>query len=393
MAPAWRLRLIYFLYYGAVGAFLPYYAPYLRGLGFSGGAIGAVQMLGPLVAPVAALGWAAVADRTGAPERALRLATTVSALGAALLPLAATPLAAGAVVLLQALGDRAVVPLLDTLTLEHVRDHPGQSYARIRLAGSVGFALLSLLVGWLLALRGDRPGDLAVPLAVAALVAGYALAAGRLPHAAAARGPRPGWPEVRALLGDRGLLLLLAACAVHWLACAPFHLLFGLFVRERGLPSAVTGLGMSAGVAAEVAVLLAFPRLERRFALRALFAAAFAGSSLRWLLLSGAEGAAAVIGLQLLHGLTFGLFWGSAVAAMSRLVPGPLRATGQAIFSAVVFGGGNGLGYVLSGLGLDRFGAVAPLFRWAGVIELVPLLGALAVLGWTTPGSYSSSRK
>ncbi|HET9551569.1 MAG TPA: MFS transporter [Anaeromyxobacteraceae bacterium] len=393
MSSAWRLRLLYFLYYGAVGAFLPYYAPYLRGLGFSGGAIGTVQMLGPLVAPVAALGWAALADRTGAPERTLRLATLLSAAAAAFLPLAATPLAAGAVVLAQALGDRAVVPLLDTLTLEHVRDHPGQSYARIRLGGSIGFALLSLLVGWLLAARGDRPGDLAVPLTVSILVAGYALAARGLPHAEAPRGPRPGWPQVRALLQDRGLLLLLAAGAVHWLACAPFHLLFGLFVRERGLPSAVTGLGMSAGVAAEVAVLLLFPRLERRFSLRALFAAAFAASSVRWLLLAGAEGAAAVIALQLLHGFTFGLFWGSAVAAMSRIVPGPLRATGQAIFSAVVFGGGNGLGYQLAGLGLDRYGAVAPLFRWAGVIELLPLLGALAVLGRPTLGSFSRSGK
>ncbi|HET9599296.1 MAG TPA: MFS transporter, partial [Anaeromyxobacteraceae bacterium] len=67
MAPAARLRLFYALYYGAVGANLPYFAAYLRGLGFSGEAIGTVQMAGPLLAPAVALAWGAAADRLGAP--------------------------------------------------------------------------------------------------------------------------------------------------------------------------------------------------------------------------------------------------------------------------------------------------------------------------------------
>lgn len=377
MAPAWRLRLLYFLHYGAVGTLLPYFAPYLRGLGFSGTQIGTVQMLGPLVSPLAALGWAGWADRRGAPDRALRLATTLALLAAAALPLALTPLAVGAVVLVQSLGERAVVPLLDSMTLDHVRRTPGASYARVRLGGSLGFAALALLTGALLALRGDRQGDRLLPLLALGLSAATALVAARLPAASPPAGPRPGWAEVRALLGDRSLLGLLAVCALHWLACAPFHLFFGLLVRDRGLPSAVTGLGMGAGVAAEVVFLLWFPRLEGRFRLRTLLAVAFAGSTLRWVLLSMAEGAAAVIALQLLHGLTFGLFWGSAVAALGRVVPPRLRSTGQALFTAVVFGGGNALGYQLAGLAYDHYGSTPPLFWWAGLIEAIPLMGVL----------------
>ena len=372
MAPATRLRLFYLLYYGNVGTYLPYFAAYLRGRGFTGEQIGLVQMVPSLLAPVVAISWASFADHRATPQRALRLATGWAALAVLLLPFAREPWQVGAVVLLMSLGDRAVVPLADSITLEWCRDNPGTSYARIRLFGSIGFIVLALLVGRALTLRGDRPADLLVPAVVVLCAAGYALVARGAP-AAARHVARPVARDLADLARDRRLHLLLAASALHWAACAPFHLLFGVFVRDLGLTADVTGIGMGLGVLAEIAVLLAFPRLEARVPLRGLFAIAFVASAVRWALLSQATGPAAVAGLQLLHGLTFGLFWGSATRALAGLVPPPLRATGQAVFTAVVFGGGNAAGYALSGFGYDRLGGVGPLFLAAAGAELLAL--------------------
>jgi len=379
MAPASRLRLFYFLYYGSVGAYLPYFAAYLRGLGLSGGQIGTIQMLGPLLAAPVALGWAAAADRLGSPARALRLAALWTLLAVAFLPLARTPLALGLVLLFQGLADRAVVPLVDAVSMEYVRTEPRLSYARIRLFGSLGYVALSLGLGLLLWARGERPADLAVPLTLVACVAGYALAARRLPSP-----PRPADPprpaEALALLRDGPLLALLAVAMIHWSATAPFHLLFGVHVRDLGLPAWVTGVGTSAGVGAEILALLLFPRLEARLSTRGLFGLAFAGSALRWLLTWQVRSGPALVVVQLLHGLTFGVFWGASVRAMGRLVPARLRASGQALYSAVVFGGGNALGYQLSGRGLDGYGRVAPLFAWAAAAEAVALVLALGLV-------------
>jgi MFS transporter, PPP family, 3-phenylpropionic acid transporter len=372
MSPTTRLRLFYFLYYGNVGTYLPYFAAYLRGRGFSGREIGFVQMVPSVLAPVVALSWASYADHRSSPQRALRLGSAWAAIAVLFLPFAREPWEVGAVVALMSLGDRAVVPLVDSITLDWCREHPGTSYSRVRLFGSMGFIALSLVVGRALTARGDRPADLLVPVAMAALVAGYAIAARGAP-ATAGHPERPGARDLLALARDRRLHLLLAASAVHWAACAPYHLLFGVFVRDRGLSSDVTGLGVGIGVGAEVAALLLFPRLERRFPLRGLFAVAVLGSAVRWALLSAATGAVAVASLQALHGLTFGLFWGCAMHAMADAVPPPLRATGQAAFTAVVFGGGNALGYALSGVGYDRLGGAGPLFGFAAVAELVAL--------------------
>jgi len=383
MVPAARLRLSYFLYYGYVGTYLPFFAAYLRGLGWSGEQIGTVQMLPSLLSPAVAIAWATIADRHRSPAWALRRAALVAASAALFLPAARTPLALAAVVVVSALGDRAVVPLLDSVTLEWSRAHPATSYARVRLFGSLGFVALAIVAGRALALRGDRAGDPLVPVVVAACVLGYALAAQTVsaPPADADAGARPGPRDLYRLLADRRLLAFLGACALHWAACAPYHLFFGVLVRDRGLESTVAGLGMGVGVVAEIAVLVAFPRLERRASLRTLLATAFVGSAVRWLLVSRAESAEAIVLLQLLHGLTFGLFWATAMDAMAGLVPPRLRATGQALFSAIVFGAGNAFGYQLAGRAYDAYGSAAPLFAWAAALELVALAFAAAFVG------------
>jgi PPP family 3-phenylpropionic acid transporter len=317
----------------------------------------------------------------------LAFATAWAFLAVLFLPAARLPFAVGAVLLAYSLADRAVVPLVDSVTVEWAAHHPATSYASIRLYGSVGFAVLTSVVGLVLTWRGDRPGDPLVPVAVVACVGAYALVARRLSAAPAPPHP-PRFREMAGLLAHGPLLALLAVFSIHWGATAPFHLLFGLFVRDLGLPASVTGIGMTVGVAAEVAALLAFPRIAGRFSLRTILAASFTVSALRWFLLSRASGALALIGLQLLHAFTFGLFWGAAMDAMSRAVPSRLRATGQALFAAVVFGLGNAVGYQLSGLGYDRWHGVGPLFAWAGAVELL----ALAALLVLPPALLSAGR-
>ncbi len=377
MSPAARLRLFYFFYYGAVGANLPYFAAYLRGLGFGGATIGVVQMFGPAIAAPAALAWAVAADRLRSPARTLRVAATCAFAVSVFLPAMHTPVGVALVLLGNALFSSALVPLVDSVTMEWARGRSGASYAGIRLFGSIGFIATALTLGLALDARGDRPADVLVPVVVALCVAALAATAQGLPSAADGH-DRPGLRDLLSLLRDRRLLALLFACAIHWAACAPFHLLFGVFVRDLGLPSRVTGLAMFAAVGAEVLALAVFPRLERRFGLRALFVASFGGTAVRWYLLSRAAAPAAVISIQILHALTFGLFWGASVSAMARTVPPRLRATGQALFSAVVFGAGNAAGYWLSGVGYDALGGVRPLYSWAAVLETALLAWLLA---------------
>ena len=376
MAVPARLRAFYFFYYAGLGVSLPYLAPYLRGLGLSGAEIGGLQMIGPLLYAPVGLAWAALADRLGAPARALRLAAALAVAVQIFLPFAHSVWMLGAVMIGTGLCVPALVPLVDAIAMESLRVGGG-TYPRTRLFGSLGYIVLAQGLGLALTARGDASGDILVPFGMLACAAGCALTAQLLPDPPAqpARDAR----AMVTLLGDRRLRLLMAVSALHWACSAPYNVFYGVFVLEHGLPASVTGMGSAVGVLAEVCVLLVAGALEARYSIRALLGVAFAATALRWGLLSRADSAVAIVGLQLLHGLTFGLFWPTVVRALSRYVPPSFRATGQALFGAVVFGAANALAVELSGWAYDRLGSVAPLYGVCAAVELLPLALVLLV--------------
>jgi PPP family 3-phenylpropionic acid transporter len=375
-----RLRLVYLLYYSASGTLLPYLARYLKGRGFSGSEIGTIQMVPSIVALFGGIVWARTAEKLRDTVRVVGWMTTWAACCAVFLPFASTPLTVGLVLLGMSLGDRGLVPLLDSLTMGWVRAGEGRSYSRIRVFGSIGFAALAFVLGQVLTLRGERPGDPVIPFTIAGFAVCYALAARRLlPQPVTHREHATG-NDLLALLGDSRLVLLLLACAVHWVACMPYSLWMGQYVSELGLPAAVAGQGITAAVLAEVAVMTAFPWFERRFSSRLLLAASFLASALRWALLARTSSAAAVVALQLFHGLSYGLFWSTLVKQVTDLVPARMRATGLALTSAVVFGLANMVGSKLAGWGHDRTHSVARLFGVAAWIDLAIAVAVVALL-------------
>ena len=392
------LKSFYFLHYAAVAVVLSFFPAYLRGLGFSGEQIGAAWAPAQIAAAPAALLWGAVADKLSAASRALQICTLGAFAAMAGLPFARTPALVAALLFAHALFNAGTVPLVDSLTMEAVHGHPKADYPRTRLFGSIGFVLAAQGLGLVLAARGNAASDRLVPILMAATVGSTALAAWaiRLRHRRVIEiSPAPAKARLRdaARLLRGPLPILLAFCAVHWAACAPYHLLFGVLVRDRGLGAELTGLGMALGVAAEVAALFAFPRLARWLPLRTLLAISFAASGLRWLLVWRSTSAAELVALQLLHGATFGLFWGAAVQAMGKLVPAALRATGQALFSAVVFGLGNAAGYALSGAGYDRLGGAPAVFGIAGLIDGANAIAAALLLPrWSHPDAAAQDK-
>ena len=367
------IEVVYFFLFQSVAINMAYMPAHMRALGLSGRQISTVSAVAPVMSLVVPLGWAWLADRTRRHDRVLRLIAAGACLGFVPVLFARGFAAVLVGYIGYALFSVGLGGITDALAVSRVR--AGAVYGRLRLWGSLGYVLACLVGGALLGdgNTGRLAGELAPLMMCLALAA--TLLASLWIRGSGEDSVRPRAGDVRALLGDGRFRLLLLAGALHWVCMAPYNVYFGIFLRELGLPPLAWGAAFSVGVLAEMLVLLWFHRLEARFALHHLLAAAFLASSLRWLAVAVVHAPAALIFLQVLHGMTFGLFWSAAIALVGTTVPAPVRATGQALL-VVAINVGAVIGNSVAGRLYYASGPRA-LFLIAAVAEVAPLLVVL----------------
>ncbi|MBS1159720.1 MAG: Nucleoside:H+ symporter:Major facilitator superfamily 1 [Proteobacteria bacterium] len=371
--PYWRLSGYYLFYFSFLGAFSPYFGLYLQSLSFSAWDIGLLmsqmqmmRMFGPYL-------WGWLADRFDHRLVIIRLAGAIALAGfTAFFWLDRLP---GMLLAMAALAFfwSAALPLVETLTFDHLRDDCGR-YSRIRLWGSIGFIAAVMGTGVLL--------DAAPPIAVLwicwSILLGILVFAAVLPEAA----PAPLGDALRpiaAILRQPKVKALLAACFMMSAAHGAFYVFYSIHLAGHGYSKTEVGALWSLGVVAEIVVFMWMARLARRFSLRTILLASFAAAVLRFLLMGWGVGSLALmIAVQLLHGLTFGAYHASAIAAVNRWFPGRAQGRGQALYSSLSFGAGGLLGSLISGHTWETWGA-----GWTFSLgSLFALAGFLLVWGW-----------
>lgn len=364
VAGAVPLSGFYLLHFATIGVILPFLPVYYRSLHLSGSEIGLLLAMSPLLALLAPPLWGLLSDRSGRADRVLSVIALGSCLG--FLPLVAVqrfgPLAATCFA--YAFFASSTTTVIDSLTLRRV-EVAGGSYSRIRLFGSVGFVLSSTAFGVMVSQVDARA--VWVSLGLMALTFAWSLFIRSRSAPALAISPLAGLK----LLRERDMAVLLASTALHWIACAPFNGSFAIHVTALGLPPIVVGLSAGLGVVAEIGVMFLYPKLLGRLQPRHLLCLSFAASGARWLMMSMVNSGTALVLVQVLHGLTFGLFYTATVSYLASRVPPHLRASGQALFAAVTWGVGGLIGFTTAGAGYDALGGHG-LFAAAAALELVP---------------------
>jgi PPP family 3-phenylpropionic acid transporter len=364
--PYWRLSGYYFFYFAFIGAFSPYFGLYLQSLKFSAWDIGLLMSQMQLMRLFGPNLWGWLADRFGRRMAIVRLAALAGLAGfTAFFWLDRLPgmLLAMAVI---AFFWSAALPLVETLTFDHLREERGR-YSRIRLWGSIGFIVAVLGTGAVLdvlplnGLLWVCWGILAGILALAAI----------LPDAPMAPHPHDSLP-VGDILRQPRVRALLAACFAMSAAHGALYVFLSIHLAGHGYSKAEVGGLWSLGVLAEIVVFMLMTRLNQRYSLRALLLASFAAAILRFLLIGwGVESLVVMVLAQLMHGLTFGAYHASAIAAVNLWFPGRAQGRGQALYSSISFGAGGLLGGLISGWTWDGIGAgwtytLASLFAVGG---------------------------
>jgi PPP family 3-phenylpropionic acid transporter len=368
MSSASLVAAYYFTFFGALGIFLPFFTLVLVSRGLSATEATRVVSALPLMTLIAPPLFGLVADARQSRAWLLRGASLAMALAFASFLRVDSHLAVYLVIGAFAFARAPLTALIDSTAIELLQ-RQGGSYGRLRLWGSLGFLVAAVGCGGLVENRGLGPA-----LLVAATLLGLnATVAFALPAPPPASHDRQGaW---RALLADADLPLFLAAIMIAQIGTSAYDSGFTLHLSRLGLHGRFIGIAWATGVAAEIVLMAWSPRLLRQVPAPRLLAFAMAVAAVRWLCLSQVTAPLAILMLQPLHGITFGLFWLAAVTiARDRGRAAP--TTAQGLLSAAM-GIGGLVGMNLSGR-LIEAGGGRLLFATAGGAALVGCSLAIA---------------
>jgi PPP family 3-phenylpropionic acid transporter len=349
------LRVYYLAAFAAGGLYLPFFPRWLEARGMRGIELGLIAAAAPAMGVLAPAAIGTLADAVGLRGGLLQVACAGALVSWGSLTLAAAcgaPLGFATLLvaaLAFALFRSPMTLIADVTALEAARS-AGTSYGRMRLWGSLGFAGAVLLGG-----RFVDPARLVTfPVVTTATLFAALLASlpipsrAELPH----RGNRRGALELLAVPDFRTFL---AAAFLGQCAHAGYDLCFTLHLVDLGVPTATIGVAWAVGTACEVALMALAGPAFRAFPPALLLAFALGSASLRWAALATVRSPSALLALQPLHALSFGLMWLSAVNfAAQRASPGSLGAAQGLLVTA--FGSGSVCGMILWGPAYQRGG-------------------------------------
>jgi PPP family 3-phenylpropionic acid transporter len=379
--PYWRLSLFYFVYFGTLGVLLPYWSPYLASLGFSLAEIGklmAIIMATKMIAPNL---WAWIADHSRSSMRLVRLAALLSAIFYLGVFFGTDFWWLTVVMMLFTFFWNALLPQVEVTTFNHLGDGNNR-YGKVRLWGSVGFIVSSLLLGYAL---DSNPASLILPVMLIYLTAIF-ISTLFIPDAGKREHPEQSG-IVRYIVRYPELMSFLLVCFLLQASHAPYYTFYTIYLSDYGYDKTVIGALWALGVLCEVILFLALHRFLTPVRFRALIIGSCLLTALRWLIIGFFPESFYLLVLgQALHAISFGLFHGVAVSMVYRYFTGRHQHRGMALYGSISFGAGGAVGSLASGYMMGSLGAD---FTFAAA-SLTALIAA--ILAWfRVKGTFKES--
>ncbi|MBT0584824.1 MFS transporter [Alteromonas oceanisediminis] len=366
-----RLSLTYFLYFAQLGVLIPYLGIFLDGRGFSSSQIGELFALITFARIFGPSLWASLADRSGKVLLVLRLGCLFTVLSFVGVFWAQQfwwlTLCFGLMMMFWT----AVLPQLEVVTLRQT-EYFQHSYGNVRLWGSIGFIVLTVLTGHLIDIHGSEVPVVVSTLVLAGLFLSTLLIADKVPKSQSAERVKGQWH--RAL--RRTFILFIVSATLLQVSFGVYYGFFALYMRDLGYSGQTTGIMIALGVVAEVIIFMLASRLIARVGVKWLLIVSCVFTGARWQLLGAFGDDLWLVALaQLIHAFSFGLTHAASVHFIFRYFDKRFQSRAQAIYISVAFGFGGALGNWFAGhLWQDGAGAQLSFTMAAGVAVIAGLV-------------------
>jgi len=343
------LKVLLFSFYATNTIIVGYLPLYLQYKGLTGKEIGWVLAIGPLVSIFAQPFWGYMSDKYKTVKRIILLCALMLLITGLiffqmneLIPI----LIMGAIFFFFV---TPIEPLSDSIAQRRANE-VGISFGAIRSWGAVGFALSSLIVGELLSHIGIQ--YMIWPYLFFGLIA--FLVAFLLKDVNVPSEPVK-LKDLSQLIKNIPFLIFLTLIVILMITHNTNDNFIGLYITELGGSERLVGIAWFVGVISEAIVYFLAGFWFKK--LHPLIFVIIAGIlfTIRWFVYGLVTVPIVIIILQVLHGLTFGVFFIAAFDYVTRLIPDLLMSTGHLVFFAFM-GVAGIIGSLIGGAIFETFG-------------------------------------
>jgi len=339
----------YFLYFGVLGLFLPFFNLYCYHLGFSGFEIGILSSVKTLTTAVFPMLWAAMADRFHIRRPIYILCNFVSTAIWALFLLTTDFRAMLAITAFYGFFYAPIISFLESFSMDLLAQEKNR-YGQLRAWGSLSFVLVVVIAGRIIDAFSTE--IILVLILVGSLIHSFIsvkVPSVRQTHASTFSA------SVKTMLNRRVVIFLVAAflmLASH----GTYYGFFSIHLENLGFSGTFIGIAWALASVAEIFVMVNSERMLNRFSYENILIASFIAAVIRWLLLYTATSAFLILLAQILHAMTYGAFHVTSILYMDKLTPAEAKTMGQAVNNAVTYGFGIMAGFLFNGYYFEILG-------------------------------------
>ncbi|WP_157283031.1 MFS transporter [Paenibacillus assamensis] len=363
-----KLRTYTFAVFMISAVIISYLPLYLKSLGYNGVQIGLLYSIGPLISICSNFIWGVASDKSQTIKKIILILLAVQTIMIAVLSFASSYTTVMMLLVVFYFFYYPVFPLTDTLTIVTTQSH-NRSFIGVRVFGSIGFAFSALAFGYLLKSIG---ASYTLVVIGALSVLSFMLLLIVTDKKASIKKMEFGglWEVIKQPNVYLFLICVLLLAIGHRLNDA----FLGLSLISLGADESIVGWAWMISAVSEIPVFFLLNAYGERVKELPLLAISCVMYMLRFLIAGYVQDPIWLISTQVMHSVTFGIFYFVAIRYLNKVIPEQFRSTGMAVYTIVWSSISGLLSGTIGGTLLEVYGKDIVFFSAAG-FAIVAALG------------------
>ena len=253
-----------------------------------------------------------------------------------------------------------IQPVLDGLSLKLVQSNPKFSYGTLRIAGAAGWVFTGIITGQVI----DNINITAIFI-ISAISMLLTFLFSFLPivnNKEEMELEQQSFKNLKSILSNKTLVVLLGCVFLISAGTSTIWYFYSVYIKQNGASASLVGYGLSFQGLCELPLFYFSARIIARLGMKTTLMITIIATVLRLFLYSMVKNPQIAIGIEVLHGISWSLFWVVCVEYVNKLVKEEWRVTGQSLLYAAYYGIGTIAGNFWTGYLSDTNMKIADIF-------------------------------